>query len=103
MNLAEAMNDEVLLEGDSCAISFDFASAFITVARGYIIAVMDIFSFPNKMKEILKLMITGMTARIVDDNENLSRPFIIRPGVPQGDIHSLLTLYLHRHPSSRSC
>lgn len=46
----------------------------------------------------LKTMIGKRTARIIDDRGTLSKPFAIRRGIPQGDLHSPLTFIILTSP-----
>lgn len=98
INLVEIINDKIRDRTDACAISFDFTSAFDTVDHGLIMAVMKMFGFPEKMLHILKLILNGRCARVVNDAGILSKPFSIGRGVPQGDVHSPLTFIIATAP-----
>lgn len=56
VNLSELINQDVESDAASCAIRFDFASAFDKVDHGYTLAVMRLFGFLEKMIGILTLM-----------------------------------------------
>lgn len=81
-----------------CAILFDFAAAFDSIDHAYLMSSMNLFNMLNMMCSMLKTLITGRTAQIVDDQSELSRPFEIGRGVPQGDLHSPLTFILGMAP-----
>ena len=94
LNLSEEISLRAMDTASSCAISFDFAAAFDTIDHNYIYEVMKFYKFPSFMISALKTMIGKRNARIITDEGELSIPFAIRRGVPQGDLHSPLTFII---------
>ena len=98
INLAGYAKKIIEKNHKGCIISFDFAQAFDTVDHNYIREVFRLYEFPITTINMLKTLITGRNARIIDDNNNLSIPFTIGRGVPQGDLHSPLTFIIAISP-----
>lgn len=85
-------------EAAKCALSFDFVAALDSVDHVYLLSTMKLFNLSNSLNHMLKSLISGRTAHIVDDLNNLSKPFEIGRGVPQGNLHSPLTFIMGEAP-----